>query len=435
MLEPLQTALDPEQLLDLAHRHGVERAEVYTTASQSAPVFFEANRLKQLESVQAEGVSLRVWCHGRPGTAVAYGPVDPQLLLERAIAASALHPPEEYLGGEVRQQVLPSTGVVVPVANLIESGQQAIAQLRQAYPELICNGEWSCEQETVRLLDSRGLDLTQTDATVSAYLEAQWIRGDDFLAVGEDGIGRQLFEPATLTAEILRRLDWARESAETPRGAVPVLVAAKATDLLWGTVQAALSARQVLDGASPWGDRRDQGVLNSALTLRQDPTRAPYDCPFDDEGTFTQALTLVEAGQLRQFYSDRRCGQKLGTGSTGNGFRPDLGSAAQPALANLVIDPGTASLEQLIAGIEDGILVDQLLGGGPGISGDFSVNLDLAYRIRHGAIVGRIKDTMIAGNVYRILNAPLGLGADSRWIGATWTPSLRLQEISITGRE
>lgn len=435
MLEPLQPALDPEQLLDLAARSGAERAEVYATASHSEPVFFEANRLKQLESVQAEGVSLRVWCHGRPGTAVAYGPVDPQALVDRAIAVSALHPPEEFLGGEVRRQVLPSSGDRVPVADLIASGRAAIAQLREAHPELICNGEWSCEQETVRLLDSRGLDLTQTDATVSAYLEAQWIRGDDFLAVGEDGIGRQLFDPETLTWEILRRLDWARRSASVPRSAVPVLLAAKATDLVWGTVQAALNGRQVLDGASPWGDRLGQMVLNPALTLRQDPSMAPYDCPFDDEGTVTQALTLVEDGQLRAFYSDRRCGRRLGTGSTGNGFRPDLGSAAQPALANLVVEPGTESLEDLIRGIEDGILVDQLLGGGADISGDFSVNLDLAYRIRKGEIVGRLKDTMISGNVYRVLAAPLALGSDSRWTGSSWTPSLRLQDISLTGRD
>lgn len=75
-----------EQLLDLAAKAGAEAAEVFQSQSQSHPVFFEANRLKQLESIQTEGTSLRLWRGGRPGLAVAYGPVDPEKLVERAIA-------------------------------------------------------------------------------------------------------------------------------------------------------------------------------------------------------------------------------------------------------------------------------------------------------------------------------------------------------------
>jgi len=79
-----------EQLLDLALRSGAEAAEVYESQSLSRPVFFEANRLKQLETSQAEGIALRLWRDGRPGLAVAYGPVDAAALVERAIALSQL---------------------------------------------------------------------------------------------------------------------------------------------------------------------------------------------------------------------------------------------------------------------------------------------------------------------------------------------------------
>lgn len=42
-----------EHLLDLAAKSGAEAAEVYQSRSLSRPVFFEANRLKQLESAQS----------------------------------------------------------------------------------------------------------------------------------------------------------------------------------------------------------------------------------------------------------------------------------------------------------------------------------------------------------------------------------------------
>ncbi|MEO1149174.1 MAG: DNA gyrase modulator, partial [Cyanobacteria bacterium J06638_22] len=75
-----------EELLERALRSRVEAAEVYQANARSRPVFFEANRLKQLEVSQSEGLALRIWRDGRPGLAVAYGPVDLPTLVDRAIA-------------------------------------------------------------------------------------------------------------------------------------------------------------------------------------------------------------------------------------------------------------------------------------------------------------------------------------------------------------
>lgn len=54
--------IDSEQLLELALKSGAEAAEVYASSSVSRPVFFEANRLKQLESIDSEGVGVRRKC-------------------------------------------------------------------------------------------------------------------------------------------------------------------------------------------------------------------------------------------------------------------------------------------------------------------------------------------------------------------------------------
>ncbi|MCG8364393.1 MAG: TldD/PmbA family protein, partial [Pseudanabaenales cyanobacterium] len=85
----------PEQLLDLAARSGAEAVEVFQSHSLSRPVYFEANRLKQLETSQVEGTALRLWRQGRPGLAVAYGDIEPQALIDKALALSALNDPEE----------------------------------------------------------------------------------------------------------------------------------------------------------------------------------------------------------------------------------------------------------------------------------------------------------------------------------------------------
>jgi PmbA protein len=424
----------PEQLLDLARAAGAEAAEVFSSQSHARPVYFEANRLKQIESTQADGIALRLWKNGRPGLAVAYGAVEPQALVAKALALSELNDPEEIELTPNRTTAYPDLGQAVPVEQLIAWGKTATELIRQRYPDVLCSGGWDCEVEGTRLLNSLGLDCDYRDTTLSGYLEVEWVRGDDFLMVGDGLTDRHPLDPATLAQHILDRLDWAQDNSPPPASKSPVLFTAKAADMLWGTVQSALNGKQVWEGASPWGDRLDQPILSNQLTLSQAPDAGPFSCPFDDEGTPTQAVTFIETGVLRGFYADRTIGRALKTGTTGNGFRSGLGSYPTPGLFNLLIAPGQSSLAELIAGIDDGLLLDQILGGGAGISGEFSINVDLGYRIKQGKIVGRVKDTMVSGNVYTALKQVMALGSDADWNGSCRTPSVLVDGLSVTGR-
>lgn len=429
-----QQALLAEQLLAAAAKAGAGAAEVFQSWSSSRPVFFEANRLKQLESTQMEGTALRVWVQGCPGMAVAYGRIDPVRLVERAIALSHLNPVEPIelvSGGQVDY---PALGQTVEVSQLVDWGQQTITQIRQQYPEVLCVGEWDCEIETTHLVNSRGLCCHHTDTTLSCGLSAEWIRGQDFLSVADGQTQRDSLNPQQLAEQILQRLDWCHRNVSPPLGRVPILFTGKAAEMLWSTLQSALNGKRVLEGASPWSDRLGQSVTSSALTLYQNPVVGPYSCPFDDEGTPTQPLSFIRDGILQLFFTDRTTGKLLGGTTTGNGFRASLGSYPTPGLFNLLVQPGQRSLSELIAGLEDGLVVDQMLGGGAGISGDFSVNVDLGYRVRKGEILGRVKDTMVSGNVYIALQNLVALGADADWNGAYFTPSLIVEGLSVTSK-
>jgi PmbA protein len=428
------SSLHTEQLIELALRSGVQHAEVYQSRSLARPVFFEANRLKQLESSQSEGIALRLWRDGRPGLAVAYGPVEPQTLVDRAVAMTHLNEPELIELTDARTEHYPDLGEAMPVAQLVDMGKQAIAQIRDAYPDVLCMAELECEEETTRLVNSNGLDCYYTDTTLSCFLAAEWVRGEDFLNVADGQTERGKLDLEKVVQSILQRLNWATENVSPPAGRVPILLTSKAADLLWDTVQVALNSKQVLEKASPWSDRIGEIVMSDPLTLSQQPDVGPYSCPFDDEGTPTQRLLLIREGRLQRFYCDRATGRLLGTSTTGNGFRPGMGSYPTPGLVNLLIQPGKGSLSDLIVQLDRGLVVDQLLGGGAGISGDFSVNVELGYRVEKGQITGRVKDTMIAGNVYTVLKQLVALGDDADWNGPCYTPSLIVEGISTTGR-
>jgi PmbA protein len=430
-----QHTLLAEQLLEIAMKSGAEAAEVYQSKSLSRPVFFEANRLKQLESAQSEGTALRLWRNGCPGIAVAYGSVAPQTLVERALALSELNEPEAIELESNSQPNYPNLGQDVTVEQLIEWGNNAIALIHDAYPEVLISAEWDSDIETTRLINSMGLDCHYTDTTLSAYLAVEWIRGDDFLSVSDGQTQRDILHPEKIVRQILQRLEWAKKNIAPPTGHVPILFTSKAADMLWSTLQAAINGKRVLEKASPWADRLGQVVTSSALTISQDPENGPFSCPFDDEGTPTKSLVFIQNGILQNFASDRTCGKLLGTGTTGNGFRPGLGSYPTPGLFNLLIQPGFDSLAQLITRLDNGIIIDQMLGDGGSISGDFSINVDLGYRVKNGQAIGRVKDTMVAGNAYTALKQLVALGNDAEWNGSCYTPSLIVEGLSAIGRD
>jgi PmbA protein len=171
------------------------------------------------------------------------------------------------------------------------------------------------------------------------------------------------------------------------------------------------------------------------LTLQQDPNFGPFPTPFDDEGTPTQVVHFLTEGVLNNFYGDRQVARALGLPLTGNGMRDGLGGFPKPGVVNAILTPGTFSLEQLVAQVDRGLLVDQVLGGGAGLSGEFSVNIDLGYALEKGKILGRVKDTMITGNAYKLLNQLLAVGQERFWEGALYTPALLVEGVSISSKE
>jgi PmbA protein len=432
---PSPPALVPEQLIELAKKAGADNAEVYQSRTLTRPVFYEANRLKQIEIVEAEGTALRLWQDGRPGLAVGYGAVNPQQLVQRALALSQLNPPEQVEMSAGICEFYPNVGTAVSVETLTGWAQEAITLVRDRFPDTLCSADWECEAETTRLVNCRGLDCSYTDTTLSVYMAAEWIRGDDFLNVADGQTQRDLLDPKQLAEQLIQRLEWSRKGVSPLTGRIPVLFTAKAADMLWGTVQAALNSKQVAEKASPWSDRLGEMVLHHSITASQAPTEGPFSCPFDDEGTVTRPITFIDRGQLQIFYTDITTGRLLGSGTTGNGFRTNLSSYPTPGLVNFLIQPGSLDLAEMIQQLPEALVVDQILGSGAGMSGDFSINVDLGYRVYKGEVLGRVKDTMLAGNVYSALKQITHLGGDTAWNGSCFTPSLVVEGLSTIGRD
>jgi PmbA protein len=98
-----------------------------------------------------------------------------------------------------------------------------------------------------------------------------------------------------------------------------------------------------------------------------------------------------------------------------------------------VVSPGEILSEELLAGIQDGLYIKSLLGFGQSniANGDFSGNVALGFRIRGGKIVGRVKNTMISGNLFQLLKRDLVLSSDVDPVSLM--PSAILNGVNVAG--
>jgi len=147
-------------------------------------------------------------------------------------------------------------------------------------------------------------------------------------------------------------------------------------------------------------------------------------------------LSLIENGILRHFIYDLATAKRLGTKSTGHGRRSPA-SLPQPEFSSLILERGDTSLEDMIHSIEKGLLVYSTLGGGMSnvVAGDFSVNVELGFLIEHGTVRGRVKNTMIRGNAFELMEKVLFVGSEAEVVHGMKVPPLAFERVSVTGEE
>jgi PmbA protein len=237
-----------------------------------------------------------------------------------------------------------------------------------------------------------------------------------------------LLDVETLVTEVDQRLDPGIVGfpAGFPHRA-PVYLGPRAVATLLRPVKAALTGYEALLGSSPFRGRLHQPVLHPALTLSDDPLAPgrPGSRPVDDDGVPSRKLPLVSAGHLTGVIADLQLGARAGVPSTGHAWRFP-GSAPRIGFTNLRLAPGVKSRAELLAEMEQGLLVADLdWGTGPnGISGAIRLKAPWAYLVQGGAVRGRLEGVVLSGNVFEALRGEVAVGDDATWIGAQCLPTL-----------
>ncbi|MCL6429367.1 MAG: TldD/PmbA family protein [Anaerolineae bacterium] len=434
-----------EQVLALASRSATW-AEVYAAREEETPVSFKANRLHSIETREARGLALRVVVEGRIGFASSSQLDEPELLVRDALA-TARFGPASALAYPTQQVQDPGLGLYdqriadLSADTMVQIGQQMIDRVRAHGEDILCDADVRKSTGTVLLLNSSGGQGTYCQTVVWLGLNANRVRGTDILDIWEEDASCHL---AAIDAEgvvrtVLEKLDLAEEIAPIRTASLPVIFTPKGVYMtLLAPLQAALNGKLVLQGASPLAGRLGERVFDPGFSVFDDGRvpGQPTSAPMDGEGVPTRRTALVQEGSVSAFYYDLQTAGLAGTESTGNGQR-GLTSLPSPATHALRIVPGTASYEAMLSDISEGLLVDQTMGAWAGnvLGGQFSGNVHLGFRIEKGRLVGRVKDTMVAGNVFEALAHLAGIGDRAHWVGGrAEIPYLYIPSLAVSAR-
>lgn len=208
-----------------------------------------------------------------------------------------------------------------------------------------------------------------------------------------------------------------------------------------GMLAAALSAEAVLKARSFLAAKQGERVASSLVTVVDDGLLpgAPSTTPFDDEGVPSCRKELISEGILTGYLHNMYTASRSGTESTGNASRSSFRERPGVGPTNLFLPAGRGTREELVKGVEDGVLILQVVGAHAGanpVSGEISLGA-LGLRIRNGEPEQPLREITLAGKALDFLRHTVAVGEDLRFLpfeGSLGAPTVVVEGVMVSGR-
>ncbi|MBI3589874.1 MAG: TldD/PmbA family protein [Candidatus Melainabacteria bacterium] len=432
----------------LQNKYNLSDLELFTQNISDYKISFVANKLKQAESVHTTGQAIRLVQNKKIGFAANYGlnNISLEEMLTQALEVSRFSPeinikfPASKEKKEAKKQI--STEIEEIISSCKTKGELIIETiLNNTITMGNCSPLIDISFDITDILEglenSNDLSYSHSNKIYSFSMNIRETLENDFIEIFTAAVDDSLPNYSFYADELLWFYKLSKKHAKVKTGTCPVLFTSKASKELLSIVEVALNGKQVNQKSSPWHNKLGEKVLSKSITLKQEPSFGYMARSIDDEGNIVQPLTLLNKGVLENFYYDLLSANKTTQcNSTGNGFKPSLATQPEPSLLNMTVESGKKTLNEIIKNIKYGLLVDQTMGGlSANISGDISVNVDLGFLIENGEIIGRVKDTMISGNIYNALNNVIELSNTPRWYWSNiYSSDMLLDGFMITSK-
>jgi PmbA protein len=430
----------------LAHAlsDGVTEAEALVMAEDAALTRFANSEIHQNVSETHVSINLRVVCGKRVGVASS-GRTDDEGLRRLAENATAIARVVEELD-DWSGLPGPTEATEVPAAYSratadaspefrAEAARAVIAGADEA--GVTAYGSFATGTESTAVANSKGVRAAGTRTasqliTVSmgpgggtGYAEAAAV---DATTIDGAAIGREAAGKARATANAV---------AVDPGDYPVVLEEYAVVDLLDMLGYLGFSALAVQEERSFFEAGRRIGSDHVTIVDDgYDPAGLPFW--FDYEGVAKQRVPLVEGGICRGIVYDAQTAARDGVASTGHGLPAP--NPWGPFPLNMVMEAGASSREELIGGLDRGLLVTRFHYTNPvhpKLAIVTGMTRDGTFLVEDGRIVGPVKNLRYTQSYLEALAGTVAVAAERRtlkgFLGGVVVPAVRIEGWTFTG--
>lgn len=442
------------QALDAVRKAGATQADVLLVEGDDREVRVRGSEIEFVKQAQGRGLGIRALVAGPGGmrtAIVSTSDLAPQTVERMAHEAVALAKetapdpqaglPEGGFAGELPDLALfDPADRDVPIAARIEDARRAESAARAADPRIVNSEGSQASSGFARVVYANSQGFFGEYASASHGLFAEPIAQDasgmqrDHWSTSARRL-RDLEDPARVgriaAARAVRRLGAKRVGTCE----VPVLFDSRTAPTLVGQLASCVNGYSIYRQSSFLEGRLGESIASGLVTVIDDG-RLPGGLgskPFDGEGLPTRRTVIVRDGRLESWLLDCYSARKLGLASTGSASR-GTGSAPRAGTTNLWLEPRAKTLEELIAELDRGLLVTELIGMGFNpTTGDYSRGAAGLW-IEHGEIVHAVEEITIASTMQAMLLGIDRVGSELEWHGRTASPPLRIGAMMVAGR-
>jgi predicted Zn-dependent protease len=429
--EDIKSILD--KVMDIST---ADETEAYVGTHRSSLTRFAENRIHQNVSEDDVHLSVTAILGKRMGDASTNKLDDESIkkVVADAIEIARLAPPDDELlprlGPQVYREVQaydPAIDEITPM-NRAQAVGEAVNLCKEN--ELKAAGALSNRSGSGAMATSNGLFAFHQSSGVDFSMTAQ---GKDSTGwVGRSSRKRSDVAPGPLSKIAVEKALKSREPRDLPPGKYTVILEPAAVSVMI-FMFGGFNALAVDEGRSFLAGKMGQKVLGDQVTITSDPYHPLHQGkPFDGDGVPTSPVTLIDKGVAANLVYDRLTAKKHGVEPTGHGMGGRNAQGAYPSC--IVMDGGEATLEDMIASTDKGILVTRfwyMRVVDPMKVIVTGMTRDGTFCIENGKIAYGIKNFRFNQNVIDMLNN-VEMMSKPTYAGRMVVPALKVRDFNFT---
>ncbi|MBR3692789.1 MAG: TldD/PmbA family protein [Clostridia bacterium] len=424
-----------EYILASARASGATQAECAVTATRRTELNADVGGFTLMRTTFGHSLSLKIIRDGRKGSAATNSlekeDID-AMIRDAAAAAEASQPDLAEDVAELCENGSFSSGSEEPDRDVLYTrSAEFLEDLATRWPKISLDSFTAVHIHSHRLYrNTRGVDLSSS-AGVYAFSAMFYAKDGEKTS----SFASTDFVTATANRRLIECGDFAELLDQCVAQLEPVVFSGKAIcpviatpacaeSLLCDALANFASDVPLIDGTSVWKDKLGEAVASPLLTLRCDPEdpRLAAGTRVTHDGYRTAPMDIIREGRLESFLLSR-----YGAARTGLARASVYGE-------DLIAEPGDTSLAEMIAGVEDGLLLCRVSGGEPAPNGDFSAVAKNSFRIRHGRIAEAVSETMVSGNLAEMLKNITAISRETLENGDSVMPWIRFDGLTVSGK-